>query len=279
MGNILTRRAILGGALSLCSTAPLAIARTAHHKNGLSSPSILKQARPPLPVIMLDPGHGGKDPGAIGITGIYEKHVAQSTALEVRKLLLESQHYHVVMTRTEDRFIPLEGRVELAHQHQADLFMSIHADALHDSEVSGASVYTMSHRASDSQSAQLAKKENSADRFISPKFRGVSGDVAQILGSLVTEETRHHSAHFATQVVDSFQKKIKLLHNPRRHAGFVVLKSSDIPSILVEMGFMSNHHDEAALKRASHRTLVATALKSAIDRYFMKNKFYGEHFG
>lgn len=276
---MLSRRALLGGAGAILSSCVSSSFARSHNGHNLPRPAVLKKAKPPLPVIMLDPGHGGKDPGAIGITGLYEKHVAQSAALELRKLLLATGRYRVVMTRTEDKFIPLDGRVDLAHHHQADLFMSLHADALHDCRVSGASVYTRAHGASDYQTEQLAKKENSADRFGGPKFTGVSKDVAEILGSLTSEETRHHSSHFAAQVVESLRPKIKLLHNPTRHAAFVVLKSTDIPSILVEMGFMSNHLDESALKQAGHRNLVARALKSAIDQYFIQNKFYGEHLG
>lgn len=246
---------------------------TGHHTaSSLSAPALIGRAVPPRPVIMLDPGHGGKDSGAIGITGIYEKHVVEATAHILRHLLLESRQYKVVLTRSGDHFIPLGGRVELAHRHKADLFVSIHADALLDRQVRGASVYTRAHGASDHQTALLAKRENSADRFASPHFRNYSPDVAAILGSLESEETRRCSADMARKVVASFRHRIRLLHNPSRHAAFVVLKSADIPSVLVEMGFMSNHLDEAALREAGHRQNVAKALKMAIDQYFSTNR-------
>ncbi|TPW36628.1 N-acetylmuramoyl-L-alanine amidase family protein [Oecophyllibacter saccharovorans] len=232
------------------------------------APAVLRGAAPPRPLVMIDPGHGGKDPGAIGVSGTYEKHVAEAAALELRRQLLASGRYRVAMTRSGDRFIPLDGRVELAHRHQAGLFISLHADALPDSSVRGASVYTLSGNASDRQTAALAQRENSADRFASAAWQGVSPEVAQILGSLVREETRHGSTRMAGSVVQAFRNRIGLLSHPARHAGFVVLKSADIPSVLVEMGFMSNPHDEAALRQSGHRQQVALAMKAAVDHYF-----------
>ncbi|GBR45917.1 N-acetylmuramoyl-L-alanine amidase [Neokomagataea tanensis NBRC 106556] len=217
---------------------------------------------------MLDPGHGGKDPGAIGVSGTYEKHISEAAAKTLHDSLVATGRYRVVMTRADDRFIPLDGRVELAQKHQASLFVSMHADALHDPEVRGASVYTLSGGASDAQTEALARKENSADRFAGPAFHGVSPEIQQILSSLVSEETRRGSAHMAASVVESFQNRIGLLAHPSRHAAFVVLKAADIPSVLVEMGFMSNRMDEAALRQQSHRAQVASAMKVAIERYF-----------
>ncbi|WP_375272340.1 N-acetylmuramoyl-L-alanine amidase family protein [Gluconacetobacter dulcium] len=234
----------------------------------LHAPAIIGRAAAPLPLIMLDPGHGGKDPGAIGVSGTYEKHIAEAAASELQRQLLASGAYRVAMTRADDRFIPLEGRVEIAHAHSASLFISMHADALTDRSVRGASVYTLSGQASDAQSAALARTENSADRFGGPRVHANSPEVAAILASLVTEETRRGAAHMAASVVDSFRPRIGLLTHPARHAAFVVLKSADIPSVLVEMGFMSNRMDEAALRQAGHRMMVAGAMKQAVDRYF-----------
>lgn len=234
----------------------------------LHAPAILGKARPALPMVMLDPGHGGKDPGAIGYSGTYEKYVAEAAAAELRQQLLATGRYRVAMTRSSDHFVPLDGRVELAQQHGASLFISMHADALHNAGVRGASVYTHSHGASDSQTADLAKTENSADRYGGPLVQGASPEVQQILASLVTEEARRGSAHMASAVVSSFQSRINLLPNPHRHAAFAVLKSAQIPSVLVEMGFMSNRMDEAALRQAGHRAMVAGAMCTAVNRYF-----------
>ena len=244
-----------------------ALAAHAVHRS-LPSPALTGRALPPKPLVMLDPGHGGKDPGAIGVSGTYEKHVAEAAAAELQRQLLASGRYRVELTRGTDIFIPLEDRVGIAEGKQAALFVSMHADALHDPSVRGASVYTLSDGASDAQTAALARTENSADRFAGPRFHGTSPEVQAILASLVRQETRVGSAHMAGSVVSAFRPNIGLLNNPSRHAGFVVLKAADIPSVLVEMGFMSNRQDEAALRQASHRTMVASAMTRAIDGYF-----------
>lgn len=241
--------------------------RSGHHAP-VVAPAIIGRAQKPMPLVMLDPGHGGKDPGAIGISGTYEKHIAEAAASELQRQLLATGRYRVSLTRGTDVFIPLEDRVGIAEGKQAALFVSMHADALHDPGVRGASVYTLSDGASDLQTAALARTENSADRFAGPRFHGTSPQVQRILASLVRQETRSGSAHMAGSVVAAFRPRIGLLTNPSRHAGFVVLKAADIPSVLVEMGFMSNRLDEAALRRSSHRTLVASAMARAIDGYF-----------
>ena len=217
---------------------------------------------------MLDPGHGGKDPGAIGLSGTYEKHIAIAAAAELRRQLLATGRYRVMLSRETDVFIPLEDRVAIAQGRQAALFVSMHADALHDRDVRGASVYTLSDKASDAQTASLARTENSADRYGGPRVHATSPEVQRILASLVRQETRAGSAHMARSVVEAFRPRVGLLNNPDRHAAFVVLKAADIPSVLVEMGFMSNPADEAALRQAGHRRLVAAAMAQAIDRYF-----------
>lgn len=226
------------------------------------------RSRPEAPLVMLDPGHGGKDPGAIGVSGTYEKHIALLAALELKRLLEEGGHYRVALTRTRDIFIPLEQRVALAQAHGAELFVSMHADALNDHAVRGASVYTLSSHASDAQTAALAQRENSADRFATPQWR-VSPEVARILASLVRRETTTGSVRFARDVVNALDPEVAMLPNPDRHAGFVVLKSASIPSVLVEMGFMSNPRDEAELRQASHRLVVTQAMKRAVDTFFV----------
>ncbi len=207
-------------------------------------------------------------PGAIGVSGTYEKHVALAAAEELRRQLVASGRYRVALSRAGDEFIPLERRVAIAQHHGASLFVSMHADALLDHTVRGASVYTLAATASDPQSAALARRENAADRFGGSQFHGVSPEIAAILASLVRQETRTGSARMARSVVGELHRSVGLLQNPDRHAGFVVLKAADIPSVLVEMGFMSNPQDEAALRQSSHRTLVAAALHRAIDDFF-----------
>lgn len=225
------------------------------------------------PLIMLDPGHGGRDPGAIGATGAYEKNIALAAGLDLHRLLQNDRRYRVTMTRASDIFIPLEQRVELARQHGADLFVSMHADALphhprSNAQVRGASVYTFATHASDPLSAIVADSENASDRFVKHSYRGLPPQVARILASLMQRATRKQSAALAGEVVAQLGHVTPLLVNPERHAGFVVLQAARIPSILVEMGFMSNLLDETALKRPAHRIAIATAMRQAIDAYF-----------
>jgi N-acetylmuramoyl-L-alanine amidase len=220
-----------------------------------------------LPLVMLDPGHGGRDPGAIGTSGTYEKQVTLATAFELKRQLEAAGRYRVGLTRMADSFIPLDDRVAKAQAHGAALFVSMHADALSDHSVRGASVYTLAATASDAQTAALAERENSADRFGSAAVNA-SPEVARILASLVRRETRIGSSRIAHDMVGNLDQDLPMLPNPARHAGFVVLKAADIPSVLVEMGFISNPADEAALRRPLHRMRVAEAMKRAVDAYF-----------
>ena len=249
--TLLTRRVLLTAALFPAVASARSPARPAR----------------PLPLVVLDPGHGGRDPGAVGASGTYEKQVTLAAAQELRRQLGEGGRCRVELTRSRDVFIPLRDRVSFAQRRGAALFLSLHADALADRSVRGASVYTLSDTASDAQSAALAVRENSADRLGGPRFRDVPPAVANILGSLVRQETRTGAARVASRMVGAMQGDVGLLNNPRRHAGFMVLRAADIPSVLVEMGFISNPGDEAALRRPAHRARVAGALRRAVETY------------
>ena len=238
------------------------------HKMPAHKPAL----RPPGPIVMLDPGHGGKDPGAIGVSGTYEKQIALATALELRHLLEADGAYRVVLTRTSDRFVPLEERVARAQDAGAALFVSMHADALSNHSVRGASVYTMSSDASDAQTAALAQRENAADRYGRMRRRKHGLEIEQVIANLVRQDTRDRSAKMAQTLIASLDDDLPMLPNPERHAGFVVLQSASIPSVLVEMGFMSNRRDEAALRKAGHRHLVALAMRRAVDLYFQEGR-------
>jgi N-acetylmuramoyl-L-alanine amidase len=202
------------------------------------------------------------------VSGTYEKHIALAAAQELQRQLLSTGKMRVELTRTRDVFIPLERRVTLAQKKGAALFVSMHADALVDRSVRGASVYTLGEHATDAQSASLATRENAADRFGGSLPQDMSPEVQRILASLVREETRAGAARMAQGVVGELGRQTRLLQNPQRQAGFVVLKAADIPSVLVEMGFMSNREDETALRRPEHRAKVAGAMKRAIEGYF-----------
>ncbi len=256
-----TRRLLLGhglgAALLLPATSAAAGTRPRH-------PAPARAA----PLVVIDPGHGGKDPGAIGVAGTYEKHVAFAAAGELARQLRASGRYRVALTRENDIFIPLEDRVGGAQASNAALFISLHADAVADHRVRGASVYTLAAAASDAQSAQLADHENAVDRLGGPSVAAASPHVAAILASLVRHETRVGSAHMQLHAVAALGGSVRLLDNPARRAGFAVLKAADIPSVLVEMGFMSNPQDEAALCQSGHRAMVASAIHKAVDGFF-----------
>lgn len=266
LGRGVTGTFLMSALLQASMLQAAAQAAQTHPPAHLPSASRTKR---PLPLVMLDPGHGGKDPGAIGVSGTYEKHISLAAAQELKRQLEASGRYRVELTRTRDVFVPLGERVSRAQSKAASLFVSMHADALRDPGVRGASVYTLANSASDAQTAALAVKENSADRFGGPGFRDTPPEVARILSSLVRQETRAGSTRLAYSMVGSLDRDVPLLVNPSRHAGFVVLKAADIPSVLVEMGFMSNARDEAELRRAAHRTRVAGAMARAVDAYFI----------
>jgi len=257
--STLSRRALLA-AVTTGGAAP-SLAATSR-----AVPRPLRAARL-LPLVVLDPGHGGKDPGAIGVSGTYEKHVAFAAALELKRQLERAGRCRVELTRGRDVFIPLRDRVAFAQSRGAVLFMSLHADALADPAVRGASVYTLSDTASDAQTAALARRENSADRFGGPSFHDMPPAIASILGSLVRQETRAGSVRIAHRLVSALQPDIGMLMHPSRQAGFMVLRAADIPSVLVEMGFMSNLQDEAALRHPDHRLRVAAALQRAVEGF------------
>ena len=263
------RRVLLGHGVAGTFLLPALLHTSMAAAASSKAPQATRSGKRTLPLVMLDPGHGGKDPGAIGVSGTYEKHISLAAAQELKHQLEAGGRYRVELTRTRDVFVKLEERVARAQGHGAALFVSMHADALHDPGVRGASVYTLANTASDAQSAALAMRENSADRFGGPSFQDAPPEVARILSSLVRQETRAGSSRLAHSMVGSLDRDVPLLVNPSRHAGFVVLKAADIPSVLVEMGFMSNARDEAQLRKPSHRVRVASAMARAVDAYFL----------
>ena len=225
----LRRRALMGsGALSLMTgLAAMSVTASAAGRAAAHQPAsrVAPQQTAPLPLVVLDPGHGGKDPGAIGITGTYEKHVAFAAATELQRQIQAERRVRVELTRLQDVFIPLEERVGWAQRRGAALFVSMHADAVGDHTVRGASIYTLSDTASDPQTAALAQRENSADRYAGAAFANQPPEVAHILASLVRQETRAGSVRLQRGLVASLDHDLPMLQNPARHASFVVLKS------------------------------------------------------
>ncbi|MDY4841638.1 MAG: N-acetylmuramoyl-L-alanine amidase [Alphaproteobacteria bacterium] len=219
-------------------------------------------------IIVLDPGHGGQDPGAIGVSGVYEKNITLSAARELKKILDAKGEYKVYMTRNRDVFIPLRERVKIARRYKADLFLSIHADSALNHNAKGLSVYTLSEKASDKEAAALAERENKADVIAGLNFAEHSKEVSDILINLAQRETLNRSSEFATFMVSEMRKSCKLLDNTHRFAGFAVLKAPDIPSVLLEMGYLSNRSEEKLLRQLSYRQKLAKSAAAAIDKYF-----------
>ena len=219
-------------------------------------------------VVVLDPGHGGADPGTIGVTGVFEKTITLSAARDLKKYLTKTNKYEVILTRNGDKFLRLRDRVAIARDAGADLFISLHADAIRKKNVRGASVYTLSEKASDAEAAALAAKENKADVIGGVRLEGESEEVTSILIDLVQRETMNLSAGFANVVLPELVKRVKTLRNTHRFAGFAVLKAPDVPSVLVEMGYLSNRRDERLLSTSKGRRPIIEALARAIDRYF-----------
>jgi len=227
---------------------------------------------PPLRtrLIALDPGHGGRDPGAIGARGTREKVVVLAIARQLQKELLFRGRYRVMLTRTTDVFVPLRERVARAQAAKADLFLSLHADACPDSAVRGASVYTLSESASDREAAALAARENRADGPVAGmKLANESDVVARTLVAMSQRGTVNDSRRLAETIVQCFASSgVRLLRRTHRQAGFAVLTSPEMPAALVELGYLSNRQDEKLLTVKQHQVALARALRASIDAHF-----------
>lgn len=221
------------------------------------------------PLIVIDPGHGGVDPGAIGVNGVAEKDVVFAFAERFKLRLEETGRYRVMMTRTSDTFVSLGGRWRMAQKAGASLFVSIHADTLSDSSrVRGATVYTGSAFASDAEAERLAAKENLADQIAGVDVVEDPNEIAGILAELTKRETRVFSLDFANKVVNGLRDVVALNKNPLRSAGFIVLKAPDIPSVLIELGYLSSAKDADLLVSDAWRDKSSAALVEAVDRFF-----------
>ena len=221
-------------------------------------------------IVMLDPGHGGQDPGAISKSGKYEKDLTLKMAKET-KVLLEKAGYKVVMTRDKDYYVTLRGRIEKAHKANADLFISIHADSAANSTAKGLSVYTISETASDKEAAALAEKANKDDILFGMDLSEYQPEVGNILIDFAKTYTMDQSAKYADEVVKEMAKEVTLRPKAHRYAGFAVLKSPNVPSVLLEMGYLSNKDEDKQLQKESYRNKLSKALVRAVNTYFTKH--------
>ena len=218
--------------------------------------------------IVIDPGHGGIDPGSRSLTGVDEKKIALAYARALKRQLEAGGRYRVVLTRDKDIFIRLRDRFSLAERVAGDLFISLHANNHDLPNIRGASVYTLSEQASDAEAEALAAKENKADIIAGINLGDQTEVVSKILIDLAQRETMNLSKQFANGLVGELGDVTRLLGNAHRSAGFAVLKSATVPSILIEIGYLSNKTEERLLRSEKHRIGVSRAIGAAIEAYF-----------
>lgn len=281
-GTFIKERGKIYGNLTLSPSATLDTPSFGNIDNAVSpntnSPNLSPPRKPdisqnasnrPKPLIVIDPGHGGVDPGAIGANGAHEKKVVLALSKALKEELESAGQYHVLLTRENDVFIKLAERVKFARKHGADLFVSVHADSLPRPNVRGTSIYTLSDKASDEQTEKLAARENKADLIAGLDLSVEDQEVANILVNLAMRDTMNQSKFFANTVVATFDTNgLNLLEKPHRYAGFAVLKAPDIPSVLVEAGFMSNRQEADMLATSAYQRKFAISMHKAIDAYF-----------
>jgi N-acetylmuramoyl-L-alanine amidase len=220
--------------------------------------------------IVIDAGHGGRDPGAVGVTGVREKDVVLDAALKLRTALESRGRYRVALTRDADRYIELEDRVGIARNQNAELFISIHADSAVNRQAAGASVYTLSERGADRAQNMMSSQNWNIDLGDAPR-QGLARD---ILVDLAQRETTNRSAQFAGVVIPQLAEVAPLLRNTHRDANFFVLLAPDVPAVLIETGFLSNVADERRLSSPRERENMAEAMARAVDSYFAGPALY-----
>jgi len=250
-----------------------AIADTAGAAPAADPPAAPKPAEPAdlRPVLVIDPGHGGIDNGTQSGSE-YEKNLVLGFGLALRDRVEKAGKYRVVMTRTDDTFIPLTERVKIARNQSAALFVSIHADALPrgEGDAQGATIYTLSDRASDAEAERLAEAENKADAIGGVNLTEEPTDVADILIDLAQRETRTFSNRFARLLMGEMKNTVRMHKHPLKSAGFKVLKAPDVPSVLIELGYVSNKGDLEHLVSENWRSRTVASMAQAIDAFFAR---------
>jgi N-acetylmuramoyl-L-alanine amidase len=232
--------------------------------SGKAAPAAVRERK----LVVIDPGHGGIDPGAIGVKKTKEKDVVLAFGLKLKSVLEASGTMDVVMTRSDDRFLTLRERVKVARENQADLFIAIHADTVRGGDARGATIYTLSEKASDAEAEALAHKENRADIIAGVDLEVENKEVTDILIDLAQRESKTHSLVFAKKAVAEMAPVTAFTGKPMRSAGFMVLKAADVPSVLIELGFLSSRQDESQLTSPEWQAKVANAMGRAVEKYF-----------
>jgi N-acetylmuramoyl-L-alanine amidase len=225
-----------------------------------------------LPVIVIDPGHGGVDPGTVGVGGIREKDVVLELARALQEALQRSGRYRAALTRDDDTFLRLRERIAVAREDHGDLFISLHANALRLGSVRGAAIYTLSEDGSDDEAERLASKENKDDILAGTDLSAHDPVVTSILINLAQRETNNRSIAFAEILAEELGRVTPLVHQSQRSGGFAVLKSPDIPSVLIEVGYLTNPQDAHNLSQPGFRAALAAAVLRALDRQLGRPK-------
>ncbi|MDJ0977837.1 MAG: N-acetylmuramoyl-L-alanine amidase [Erythrobacter sp.] len=269
---------VVGGALALGLTIPVPIWGRDYvqtyalngERRDIDLPEIYGPDDPTRPLVVIDAGHGGRDPGAVR-DGVQEKVVVLAIALRLRDLLLEQGGVRVALTREDDRIVRLGDRSEIARQLDANLFLSIHADSAGNrSDVSGASVYTLSNKASSEAAALFAARENNADRLNGVEIEDQDDTVSQLLVELSQERTQEDSTEFARLIRREGEGRIAFHSAALRKAALVVLRAPDVPAVLFESGFVTNREDRAKLTTEKGRNAYAEVLARSILVYFAR---------
>ena len=217
--------------------------------------------------IVVDPGHGGIDGGAVGSGGAQEKDIVFNFAKVLKEQLEASGPFDVLLTRTEDKFMSLRERLDFSRRSKADLFISLHADSLRQKFVRGSTIYTLSKKASDKLAERLAETENSADLVGGLAIEEEEDAVVDILVDLTTSETKRFSRRFSSLLVENLGKEIRLIKNPQRSAAFGVLKAPEVPSVLIELGYLSNKDDEKLLQSKEWQSKASLAISDSVFKF------------
>jgi len=271
---VLPRLDVAGGAAGVVLRLRLSAASEDAFRAALASTSVPVHGRDaaarPAPgqkpfTLVIDPGHGGIDNGATGIDGVHEKDINLAFARRLRDALAGRDDIAVVLTRDDDRFVPLAERSDIARRASADLFVSIHADSIGYPSVRGATVYTLSERASDTLARDVARSENAADRFAGPEWQQDTPEIHDILMDLMRRENEVLSVGFADALIAGLKEgQVRTINNPRRSAGFRVLRAPDVPSVLFELGYLSNANDAEDVQSPQWQARVADILAGAV---------------
>lgn len=248
----------------------------AKHSTALAGDKERKPRDESRPTIVIDPGHGGIDPGAVGADNVAEKTIVLSVARHLKSAIENLKNFDVLLTRDSDIFVSLSKRLQFSHEHSADLFISLHADAIEErhfaDNIRGATVYTLSERASDAQARLIADKENASDLIAGLEMHDAPGDdqVQSILIDLLKRETANFSNEFSRVLAGQLAKSIEMSRAPQRSAAFKVLKQPHAPSVLVELGYISNPDDQDKMTTEAWQKKTAGAIAAAVQSYFSK---------